>query len=50
MSSPRLVNFGTGGAKILKGVKNCNAFLVHCLTERDEIGHCYRSGQLTLIS
>jgi len=23
------------GAKRLKGVKNCNAFLVHCLLERD---------------
>ena len=27
------------GAKMLKGVKNRNAFLVHCLTERGEIWH-----------
>jgi len=44
MSSLRLVNFGTyegfpWGAKILKGEKFCNAFLVYRLTERDEIWH-----------
>jgi len=27
------------GAKILKGVKNCNTYLVHNLAEHDEIWH-----------
>ena len=38
------------GAKILKGVKNCNAFLVHPLAERTEIlhdeGHLCATGHL----
>jgi len=44
-SSPRLVNFGAWGPpgrQNTEGCKNCNAFLVHRLTERDEIWHMVR--------
>jgi len=34
------------GRQNTEGCKNCNAFLVHGLTERDEIWQCLGNGHL----